>query len=211
MDTRSGQGFTGAFGPPALAAYGNARQVPIPTSGCNIPATAGAYSLNITALPVGTLEFLSVWPAGQPYPNVSTLNATSGGAVANAAIVVAGTNGAIQILASDPTNVIIDINGYYAVPTDAYGNTALGLDALQNDFPIPNQNGFDNTAIGLQCVDEQHRWFAKYGDWLREYVEQHQRQQEYQRRLQCSGCEHDRHTKYSDWRSSARVQFSGAR
>jgi hypothetical protein len=34
--------------------------------------------------------------------------------VANAAIVPAGTNGAISIYVTNPTQVILDINGYFA-------------------------------------------------------------------------------------------------
>jgi hypothetical protein len=34
--------------------------------------------------------------------------------VANAAIVPAGTNGAISVYVTDPTHVVIDINGYFA-------------------------------------------------------------------------------------------------
>src|SRR5580700_3594866 len=42
MDTRSGSGFTGGFGPPSLTPY-IGRTVPLPTSTtCSIPATAGA-------------------------------------------------------------------------------------------------------------------------------------------------------------------------
>src|ERR1700681_2439802 len=50
MDTRSTQPFTGAFGPPSLAAFAN-RTVPMPSSTtCAIPSNAGAYSLNITVV-----------------------------------------------------------------------------------------------------------------------------------------------------------------
>ena len=150
MDTRAGEGFTGAFGPPSLPAFGTARQVPMPSSSCNIPSNAGAYSLNITAVsPAGqVLSFLSVWPAGQPYPGVSTLNDSLAGAtVANAAIVVAGGGGAIQMVAGNPTDVIIDINGYYAAPTDGNGNTASGAGTLAN-----NTTGAENTASGYQAL-----------------------------------------------------------
>jgi hypothetical protein len=62
MDTRASQPFTGAFGPPSLAANVS-RSVPMPSStNCTIPANAGAYSLNITVVPPGPLSFLSVWP-----------------------------------------------------------------------------------------------------------------------------------------------------
>src|SRR5262245_37628355 len=84
MDTRSGLGFTGAFGPPSLPAGGASRQVPIPSSSCNVPSNAAAYSFNITAVPPGILGWLALWPAGQPFPGVSTLNANSGGPIANA-------------------------------------------------------------------------------------------------------------------------------
>jgi hypothetical protein len=144
MDTRTGQGFTGAFGPPSLAGSSN-RVVPMPSSTtCSIPFNAGAYSLNITVVPPGPLSFLSVWPAGAPYPNVSTLNdPTPGGVIANAAIIVAGTGGAIQMFSSDPTDVIIDINGYYTDPTDLSFSTAIGNLALAH-----NSGGNSDTALG---------------------------------------------------------------
>ena len=34
--------------------------------------------------------------------------------VANAAIVAAGTSGSVDSFASNPTDIVIDINGYYA-------------------------------------------------------------------------------------------------
>jgi hypothetical protein len=112
-DTRASQPFTGQFGPPSLAAD-TSRTFPIHSSGCSIPSTAQAYSLNFTAVPDETLGFLSVWPAGSGYPGVSTLNSSDGSIIANAAIVPAGTSGGITVLASNPTDLIIDINGYFA-------------------------------------------------------------------------------------------------
>ncbi len=46
-------------------------------------------------------------------PNVSTLN-FYGSVIANAAIVPAGNNGAISVYVSFPTDVLFDINGYFA-------------------------------------------------------------------------------------------------
>jgi hypothetical protein len=114
-DTRTGEGFTGAFGPPSLAS-GSTREFPMPSSGCNIPSSAQAYSLNITVLPQTTLGYLTAWPTGESFPTVSTLNSMNGQVVANAAIVPAGTSGSISVFASDETNVLIDINGYFAAP-----------------------------------------------------------------------------------------------
>jgi len=112
IDTRPGGGKGGAFGPPSLGT-GQVREVPVPQSSCGIPSTAKAYSLNITVVPSGPLSYLSAWPTGQPRPLVSTLNSFHGGVVANAAIVPAGNGGAISLYVTNPSDVIVDINGYF--------------------------------------------------------------------------------------------------
>jgi hypothetical protein len=96
------------------------RDFPLLESPC-IPGGLGikAYSLNFTALPhQGTqrLGFLTVWPRGGSRPNVSTLNNPTGTRVANAAIVPAGTGGGIAVYPSDDTELVVDINGYFADP-----------------------------------------------------------------------------------------------
>ena len=87
---------------------------PIPSSDCNVPATALAYSLNIGVVTPGPFAYLTVWPTGQPEPVVGTLSSPGAGIVSDAAIVPAGTGGAINIFVADTTDVIIDINGYFA-------------------------------------------------------------------------------------------------
>jgi hypothetical protein len=93
----------------------------IPNSGCGVPASAQAYSVNVTAVPPGPLAFVTIWPAGQTRPVVSTLNSFDGQVVANAAIVPAGINGAINVYASNNTDIVVDINGYFAPPGQAGG------------------------------------------------------------------------------------------
>jgi hypothetical protein len=58
---------------------------------------------------------------------VSTLNAPTGVITANAAIVPAGTSGAIDIFATNTTDVVVDIDGYFAAPG---GTNALFFYAL---------------------------------------------------------------------------------
>ena len=103
----------GTFGGPAIGGLAS-RNFPIPTSACGIPATARAYSLNVTAVPQGILNYLTIWPAGQSRPFVSTLNSLDGRILANAAIVQAGSNGSVSVFVTDPTDVVLDINGYFA-------------------------------------------------------------------------------------------------
>lgn len=112
VDTRLA---AGPLGGPTIAAN-TARTFPILSGTCNLPATAQAYSMNFTAVPQGPLGFLTTWPAGQPQPLVSTLNANLGGVTANSAIVPAGSNGDISVFVSNTSDVVIDVNGYFAPP-----------------------------------------------------------------------------------------------
>jgi len=75
-----------------------------------------AYSFNFTAVPHGPLGYLTVWPTGEGQPLVSTLNSYGGQVTANAAIVPAGTDGQISTFVTNDTDLVIDINGYFATP-----------------------------------------------------------------------------------------------
>jgi len=115
VDTRQANG---ALGGPYLSA-GVARSFPILSSTCNIPSTALAYSLNFTSVPHGPLGSLTVWPTGAAEPLASTLNAPTGVTTGNAAVVHAGTGGAIDVLASNDSDLVIDANGYFAAPSSS--------------------------------------------------------------------------------------------
>ncbi len=117
VDTR---GAAGGLGGPPLAAY-ESRSFAVLSSSCNVPSSAQAYSLNFTVVPHEPLAYLSAWPTGQAQPTTSILNSDTGTVTANAAILPAGSNGAIDVYASNNTDVVIDINGYFA--TAATGGT----------------------------------------------------------------------------------------
>ncbi len=108
VDTRNA---TGIFGGPSMAAI-STRDFPIPSSGCSIPSTATAYAVNVTVVPKGLFGYLTIWP-GSTRPLVSTLHSLDGRVKANAAIVPAGSNGGISVFVTDPTDLVIDINGYF--------------------------------------------------------------------------------------------------
>jgi hypothetical protein len=105
----------GPLGGPILTG-GAARTVPILSSSCGLPGNAAAYSLNVTVVPPGGLNFLTAWPTGTPQPLVSTLNDDTGTVVANAAIIPAGAGGSIDVFVTQQTQLIIDVNGYFAPP-----------------------------------------------------------------------------------------------
>ncbi len=117
-DTREARG---PFGGPSLAAN-STRTFSIVSSNCNIPSSATAFSLNITVVPRGPLSYITAWPSGQSQPFVSTLNSTDGRVKANAAIIDAGSNKAVSFFATDPTDLVVDITGYFV-----NANTGVGL------------------------------------------------------------------------------------
>jgi len=116
VDTRqqnNGEGFNGTstFNLPQSASSGGAYGTCTPFS----LSAAQGYSLNVTAVPVhGPVGYITIWPAGSSQPVVSTLNDYTGTVVANAAIVPAGSQQQTSVYTSDQTNLLIDINGYFA-------------------------------------------------------------------------------------------------
>jgi hypothetical protein len=103
----------GPFAGPSISG-GTSRNFTIPQSTtCNIPPTAAAYSLNVAVIPSGPLGFLTLWPTGQTQPMAATVSSIDGRVRSNAAIVPAGTNGAISVFASNTTDLVMDINGYF--------------------------------------------------------------------------------------------------
>jgi hypothetical protein len=90
-----------------------------------IPQSAAAVTFNLTATATqGVPGFLTIYPAGQPTPNVSTLNwVTVGADVANGGTVALGPSpatgaGSVSVLCGGvpaaATHYIIDITGYYS-------------------------------------------------------------------------------------------------
>jgi hypothetical protein len=113
-DTRDPTKPTG-LGPPQMFSQ-TPRAFPVLSSTC-IPTgvNPAAYSFNFTVVPGGhPVGYLSAWPTGQSQPVVSTLNDQTGTIVANAAIVPAGTGGDVSVYSTNDTQLLIDINGYFA-------------------------------------------------------------------------------------------------
>ena len=121
LDTRN---TNGPLGGPAIQG-GTSRSFQVSSSNCGIPSTAAAFSMNVTVVPQGSLGYVTLWPAGQSQPLVSTLNSLDGRIKANAAMVPAGPSGTVSAFATDTTDLVLDINGYFA--------TTPGLQF----FPLP--------------------------------------------------------------------------
>ncbi len=160
VDTRQANG---PFGGPAITG-GMYRSFPIPqNTNCNIPASAAAYSLNVTVVPITTLGYLTIWPTPEIQPVVSTLNSPDGRIKANAAIVPAGVGGAVSVFVTDTTNVVLDIDAYFAPASsntaefypltpcrivDTRNNQDQGilLPGVERDYTIPGNCGVPSNA-----------------------------------------------------------------
>ncbi len=133
IDTRTGSGFTGAYGAPALVpAAVRTFQITGTTTGtpaqCGIPDTAVAISANFTATGFTGGGDLRVFQAGAAAPLVSILNFQLE-SIANAANVPLGPSGSghngISVRADvASTQLIVDVNGYF-FPLPSVGAPAL--------------------------------------------------------------------------------------
>lgn len=87
-------------------------------TGRGVPATATAVVVNIIVVDPAGGGYLSLWPAGQPKPLVSTLNTVGHRTAANNATVQLGVNGQISVaMGATTAYVVIDVQGYYAPAT----------------------------------------------------------------------------------------------
>jgi hypothetical protein len=117
--------------------------LPVSTDCPGLPATAGAYSLNIQFRPLAQLAFLTAYPTGITRPGVSTLSAGPAAWVENAALVPAGTSGAIDIYCQYAGRVVIDINGYYGPQS-----VVTSLNTLTGDVTLAEGSNVTITPSG---------------------------------------------------------------
>jgi hypothetical protein len=161
VDTR-GNGFTGPYGPPSMAA-GVARDFFL-RGQCGIPSEALAVSLNITVTNTQGPGFITIYPQGTPQPTVSTLNFVGGQTIANAAVVAMPGGGVTVVAGVSGTDLIIDTNGYYAASSSGTFNTFVGYGTGnttttgQNNTAVGvfafemNTSGFGNTVLGKSSL-----------------------------------------------------------
>lgn len=150
IDTRLDYRQPGPFGPPSMLTR-ETRRFRFPSSACRVPEGAAAYSMTITVVPQGTLQFLTAWPAGGVQPNVSSINSPAGRVLANSVILPASADGSIDVFAFNQTDFIIDINGYFA-PDDGVNG--------QYYFPVTQCRASDSTASGGIYADDTARTIA---------------------------------------------------
>lgn len=86
------------------------------TGACNVPVTASALAVNVTVINPSASGFLTLYPAGWPRPNTSSVNVRNGRTRANNAVVAVGTNGQVTVFTSisgGTAHLAIDVVGYF--------------------------------------------------------------------------------------------------
>ena len=130
--------------------------LPASTDCTGLPATAGAWSLNVQFRPISVASYITLFPTGTTMPTVSTLTASPAAWVEDAAIVPAGTAGAIDVYCQFAGRVIIDINGYYG-PQSVVTSLTSGVTTLTGDVTLaqgsnvtitPSESTFTIAATG---------------------------------------------------------------
>lgn len=83
-----------------------------------VPVGATAVALTVTAVEPQGDGWLSVWPAGTPWPGSSTVNFPAGRTVANATIVGVSPEGHVEVRngSSGPVHLVVDVSGWFAGP-----------------------------------------------------------------------------------------------
>jgi hypothetical protein len=115
IDTRPEAAMPSPFGVPKLAADG-ARDFPITTGACSIPATASAVQLNLAVTNTEAVGFLTLYPQGDPRPLASSLNFEAGQTLSNAATIPLGTSSGITVFSKSATDLVVDVTGYFEGP-----------------------------------------------------------------------------------------------
>jgi hypothetical protein len=113
LDTRAGKPTVdGQFQGGGLVGRGGTVQLHVAGRG-GVATDAGAVVLNVTVdAPVGP-GFITVYPCGETQPNASSLNFVAGQAVPNAVIARVGAGGNVCLFASEGTQLVADVNGYF--------------------------------------------------------------------------------------------------
>lgn len=93
---------------------GQGQSVDIGVAGVGpVPANATAAIVNVTSVNSSMPAFLTVWPAGSPMPNASTVNPRPGLPVPNLAYLKLGSGGRLSVFNnSGSTDFVVDVFGY---------------------------------------------------------------------------------------------------
>ena len=106
------------------------------------PGAVVAVVLNVTAVDSAGVGYIAVWPAGQPQPATSALNAThTGHTLANLVTTPVGSGGAVQIFTQPGGDVVVDVQGVYTPSSSSVAGRFQSLTTSQRLFDTRSDLG----------------------------------------------------------------------
>lgn len=126
------------------------KTINVKVAGTNgVPASGvSAVVMNVTVTGPTAPGFVTVWPAGEALPNVSSLNFIAGQTVPNLVVCKVGGDGSVDLLNfAGSTHVIVDLLGYY----DTAGNGAQAV-ATSPQRLLDTRNG--SAKLGANATKE---------------------------------------------------------
>jgi hypothetical protein len=126
LDTREGLGRQGVVAP-----IGPGETIDVDVTGVAGVPSAGvdAVVMNMTAVAPTDPGFLTVYPTGGVQPEISSLNFTPGGTVANLVSVRVGAGGRVSIFNPyGAVDVLLDVAGFYSSVDGPDGNRYYGVE-----------------------------------------------------------------------------------
>ncbi len=136
LDTRNGGG---PLGPAA------SRNLTVAGVTPGAPSGASAVVLNVTVTNTTAASYLTVYPMGSTQPLASNLNWVTGETIPNLVSVQVGSGGAITIFnAVGSTDVVVDLEGYFAAPSGTAGGEVALTPARITDTRAAS--GFPNAG-----------------------------------------------------------------
>jgi hypothetical protein len=103
----------GSLGLPTQSLVPGGQSINVKVTGGDVPDTALAVALNVTAVDGVVPGFLTVYPYGGPRPGTSSVNYPAGSASPNTVVAKIGTGGLISIFSNASVNVIVDVFGWF--------------------------------------------------------------------------------------------------
>jgi hypothetical protein len=129
--------------------------ISLKVTGGEVPETALAVALNVTAVDGAGSGFLTIFPDGGTQPSTSSVNFAPGAASPNSVMAKVGANGRIRIFANVSVNVVVDVFGWFGPGGNARLFTVVPnrvLDTRDTSTPVGSLQTIDVQIAGTARV-----------------------------------------------------------
>ena len=164
LDTRqAGTAGAGALGVTAGSRVPAGGSISVKVTGGDVPDSALAVALNVTAVDAEGPGYLTIFPDGGPQPGTSSVNFPPGAPSPNAVVAKVGTGGRVRIFANAGVDVIVDMFGWFGrKATSAVHGSARSGPRHRRRRTV--EAGKRSTSIaGTAQVPSGHRGVQRHG------------------------------------------------